>query len=94
MNSDDFEWDADKAALNAAKHGVAFEMASDAFADPFAITWVDVRRDYGEHRILLLGMVEGRLLSVTHTMRGQRFRIISARAAGMAERRKYYDAQA
>lgn len=33
----DFEWDADKAELNAAKHGVGFEEAAEAFTDPWAI---------------------------------------------------------
>jgi uncharacterized DUF497 family protein len=29
----DFEWDADKAAANAAKHGVTFEEAATVFLD-------------------------------------------------------------
>lgn len=33
-----FEWDADKAAANALKHGVRFEEAATAFADPLSIT--------------------------------------------------------
>ena len=28
-----FEWDEDKAAINAARHGVSFEEAGEAFAD-------------------------------------------------------------
>ncbi|MCK6556852.1 BrnT family toxin [Candidatus Binatia bacterium] len=30
----DFEWDADKATANKARHGVSFEEASTVFADP------------------------------------------------------------
>jgi uncharacterized DUF497 family protein len=89
MIDDAFEWDDAKAATNAAKHGVTFEMVRDAFAD----TWADDRRDYGEPRIVMVGRVEERLLSVTHTIRDHRIRIISARAAGTAERRKYHDAR-
>ena len=29
-----FEWDEAKARVNAAKHGVSFELAQDAFLDP------------------------------------------------------------
>ena len=93
MFDDEFEWDDGKAAANEAKHGVTFAMACDVFADMFAISWVDDRRDYGESRELLVGMVEGRLLSVTYTMRGERIRLISARIAGVVERRRYFDAQ-
>ena len=34
------EWDPDKAAVNLAKHGVAFEEASTVFGDPLATTVV------------------------------------------------------
>jgi uncharacterized DUF497 family protein len=33
-----FEWDARKAAVNRAKHGVSFEEAGTVFADPNAST--------------------------------------------------------
>ena len=34
----EFEWDPEKAARNAAKHGVAFTEAATVFGDPLAIT--------------------------------------------------------
>lgn len=64
MSAIDFEWDDAKAAANLAKHGVSFEQAREAFDDPFAIDFVDDREDYGEPRLILLGMVESRLLVV------------------------------
>jgi hypothetical protein len=67
MNADEFEWDDAKATANLAKHGVSFEQARDAFDDPFAIDFVDEREDYGEPRLILLGMVESHLLVVAHT---------------------------
>jgi uncharacterized DUF497 family protein len=91
MNTGDFDWDDAKAASNLAKHGVSFEQAREAFDDPFAIDFVDDREDYGEHRLILLGMVEGRLLVVAHTLRGDKVRIISAREAEPHERRKYHE---
>lgn len=86
-----FEWDDGKAASNFAKHGVMFDAAKDAFSDPFAIEQLDDRYDYGELRYVLLGMVEGRLLTVTYTEQDGVIRIISARAAEPFERREYHE---
>jgi uncharacterized protein len=91
MEDDDFEWDDAKASGNLARHGVSFDAACLAFDDPFAVAREDRRQDYGEDRSLLLGMVEGRLLAVTYTLRGVRVRIISARLAEAQERRRYHE---
>jgi uncharacterized protein len=91
MNADDFEWDDAKAGANLAKHGVSFDQARDAFDDPFAIEFVDDREDYGEQRLILMGMVEDRLLVVAYTMRNDAVRIISAREAEPHERRRYHE---
>jgi uncharacterized protein len=50
-----FEWDPEKANRNLARHGVAFEQGARAFADKFAVEWIDDREDYGEERVNLLG---------------------------------------
>jgi len=93
MDADDFEWDRTKAAANLAKHGVSFEQARDAFDDPFAIDFADDREDYGEQRLILIGMVENRLLVVAHTIRNDNdmVRIISVREAEPHERRRYHE---
>src|SRR5215217_1344526 len=39
----------------------------------------DTRHDYGEERVNVIGTVDGYVLHVTYTMRGQVGRIISAR---------------
>jgi uncharacterized DUF497 family protein len=44
-----FEWDPAKAASNLRKHGVSFDTAMRAFADPFAFTEQD-RIEGGEQR--------------------------------------------
>jgi uncharacterized protein len=90
MNNDAFEWDEAKAAKNYAKHGVTFEAARDVFKDPFAIEQIDDRKDYGEERFIIIGMVSGRLLTVVYTMRGESIRIISARGAEPYEQRQYH----
>ena len=86
----DYEWDDAKAAANLAKHGIDFTLAIKAFDDPQAITMPDTRRDYGEDRRNLFGMVHLDdqtllLLVVCHLARG-RIRIISARPANRRER--------
>jgi len=91
MQDDDFEWDDAKAAQNLASHGVSFEAARLAFDDPFAVAREDRRRNYGEDRYILLGMVQDRLLAIAYAQRGARLRIISARLAEARERRRYHD---
>ena len=89
MNQD-FEWDDIKAAENFRSHGVAFAQAALAFRDLFAVEWIDLREDYGEERIVLLGMSGDQVLSVVYTERAERIRIISARRATRNEQELYY----
>jgi uncharacterized DUF497 family protein len=91
MRDDKFEWDDDKAAANFAKHKVSFSAARQAFADVFAIEREDDTEHYDEPRFNLLGMVDGRVLFVAFTMRGDIIRIISAREAEPYERRLYHE---
>lgn len=86
-----FEWDANKAAANLAKHGISFEAAARVFDDPDRISIADIRRDYGEARTNTTGMVRGVLIvTVTHLDRDGTTRLISARPASRKERRKYH----
>ena len=52
--------------------------------------WIDLREDYGEERIILLGMVGDHVLNVVYTGREERIRIISARWATKNEQDIYY----
>jgi uncharacterized protein len=90
MQDESFEWDDDKAAENWRAHGVAFDKAVKALADPFSVEWLDESEAYGEERCNLLGMCEGVILHVTYTERGERIRIISARRAERYEQDTYY----
>ncbi|MDR2881353.1 MAG: BrnT family toxin [Azoarcus sp.] len=87
-----FEWDEAKAAINFKKHGVRFETAVRAFADPFLLSNQD-RIEHGERRWQSLGLVDGFLLLViAHTVRedtDEVIRIISARRADRKERCLY-----
>jgi uncharacterized protein len=89
MNDGTFQWDDAKAAANYAKHGVTFEAAREVFKDPFALDWLE--DEAGEPRFATLGMIEGRLLFVAYSMRGEVIRIISARLPEPFERRRYHE---
>lgn len=91
MNDDHFEWDEVKARSNLQKHDLSFEVAREVFEDFCAYEWADKREDYGEERFNITGMVSGRLITVTYTIREAKFRIISARKAEPRERRCYHD---
>jgi uncharacterized DUF497 family protein len=83
----DFEWDADKARTNLAKHGVSFDEATTVFDDARAIEAPDL---YDPARFVVIGRSTlSRILFVVHCERDQRVRIISARRATPAQRRKY-----
>lgn len=87
------EWDAEKAAINLRKHGVAFEDAALVFYDYGRIEVHDGRQDYGEDRWLTVGFAASVLLAVAYTVRGEEsIRIISARRATTNEQRKYREA--
>lgn len=92
----DFEWDADKAALNLRKHGVSFEDAARVFPDPNRIETFNGRDAYGEDRWKTVGLVEPVLLAVVYTVRGEDgdvIRLISARKADAHERAQYREIQ-
>ncbi len=86
----EFEWGPEKAAANIAKHGVGFAEGATVFGDPLAITYSDPDHSDDEDRFLTFGYsIQGRLLVVSHTERGGRTRIISARRATRKERDIY-----
>ncbi|MBI4702404.1 MAG: BrnT family toxin [Deltaproteobacteria bacterium] len=86
---EDFEWDADKAAANRRSHGVSFEEALTALADPRAIEAPDLLDP--ERHVTIGYSALSRMLFVVHieVLAGRRTRIISARRASHAQRRKY-----
>ena len=88
----EFEWDDGKAEINLTKHGVSFTEASTVFGDPLAVTFFDPDHSDDEDRFLTIGLsLENRVLILSHTDRGEKIRIISARVATKAERKGYED---
>ena len=86
-----FSWDEQKREENWNLRKVDFAEAIGIFYDAAVIEAIDSREDYGEDRFIIVGMVEGRLLFVAYTMRGETIRIISARGAEPHEQRRYHE---
>ncbi len=85
----DFQWDENKNRGNIAKHGIGFETARLIFNGP-TVDQFDNRNDYGEERIVSIGMIKNILiLVVVHTDRDGITRLISARRAKRSERQYY-----
>lgn len=86
----EFEWDLRKAAANYRKHKVLFQEAATVFGDPLAITFEDPDHSMDEKRYITFGLSQQkRLLVVSHTHRGDRTRIITARPMTRKEKRIY-----
>ena len=81
----EFEWDEAKSSACFENRGFNFAYAVRTFLDPHRIVAQDRRRDYGENRYRLLGMIDGRVYAVVYTMRLSAIRIISARKANRKE---------
>ena len=85
-----YEWDEEKNQINILKHGLSFEDAEIVFTGP-CITFEDRRYDYGEYRYITLGILEGRVVIIAHTERGEKTRIISMRKANKHEQKIYQE---
>ncbi|MBV8938504.1 MAG: BrnT family toxin [Alphaproteobacteria bacterium] len=79
-------YDPAKNAINIAKHGIDlseaewFDWETAAFA-------LDLRKDYGEPRIIAVGNISRRSHVAVFTLRGDSARIISLRKANARDRR-------
>jgi uncharacterized DUF497 family protein len=84
-----YEWDEAKAAANLKKHGVSFVDAASAFDDVnavFAADYIDPARTL----MIAYAKVGDRLLAIIFTeVASDLLRIISARPATKAERKRY-----
>ena len=67
--------------------GLDFEDAAAVFAGP-TLEVEDTRQDYGETRIVCFGYLEGRLVVVGYTPRGNNRHVFSMRKANGREERR------
>ena len=87
-----FEWDEVKAAANFAKHGVRFEDTSE-FEWEVSVDKPDLRKDYGETRVIAMSTIRGRLHVLVYAIRTDGDRLISLRKANKRESSSYEKAK-
>ena len=85
-----FEWDEAKRRSNLRRHGFDFVDVERIFVGN-AVTILDDRFDYGEIRFITLGILNGRVVAITHTETDEVTRIISFRKASKNEEEIYYE---
>ncbi len=86
----DYEWDSEKAATNAEKHGVTFEEASTIFDD---LDYLVNRDMTAPDRFVAVGFSSSaRVLIVVHVVPGA-YANYSARRANLTEEKLYADRQ-
>ncbi len=84
----ELEWDAEKRQRTLRERGLDF-------ADVARVDWEnaifipDRRREYGEDRQTMMGLLDGRLMIVAFTVRGAAIRVISMRKANGRERKVF-----
>lgn len=90
-----FGWDPRKSHENLRARGFDFEFASLVFEGP-TLEREDQRRDYGEKRVIAIGLAQGIALTVVYTDRAEAGvvvrRIVSARLSNRRERQAYFEA--
>jgi len=90
----EFEWDPEKEKKNIQKHGISFHEGATIFEDHFSWTFPDPDHSVGERRYLTFGLSpQGKTLIVSHTDRGKKIRLISARKTTQRERRYYEEGE-
>jgi uncharacterized protein len=77
MKNVSFEWDDQKDEINQEKHGVSFNVAQHAFADPKRIIAEDIGHSKDEQRYYCFGQVSDKIMTVRFTYR-KKIRIIGA----------------
>jgi uncharacterized DUF497 family protein len=87
-NSMRLTFDPAKREKTLAERGLDFDRAREVF-EGVSVTTDDRRVDYGEHRSVTVGYLDGRVVVVVWTRRGQVRRIISMRKANEREIAKF-----
>lgn len=84
----DLTWDDVKRQTTLIDRGIDFADAESVFAGP-VFEFEDIRRDYGERRMVCFGLLAGRLMAVGYVQRGEKRHIFSMRKANEREQDQY-----
>jgi hypothetical protein len=82
-------WDENKRQANLKKHGLDFVDAERIFAGPLVL-FEDKRLDYGEQRMIAIGLLDSLVVLVVHVEADDVIRIISMRKADSDETELYF----
>ncbi|MBN9550768.1 MAG: BrnT family toxin [Alphaproteobacteria bacterium] len=85
-----FEWDAAKARINKAKHGVDFALAP-GFDFANAVVFIDDSEAYGEERLVATGIIGLSVHVMVYVERDETIRVISLRKATKKEIANYVE---
>ena len=82
-------WDETKRQANLSKHGLDFADAKMVFAGPMVL-FEDSRENYGEQRMIGIGLLETLVVLIIHAESDDTIRIISMRKAESDETDLFY----
>ena len=85
----DIEFDADKDEANRFKHELPLAYGRRIFQAADHVILPSIREGDGEERYKAVGLVDEKLYTVVHVLRGEIVRIISVRRSNASERRDY-----
>lgn len=86
----DIEFDTAKDAANIAKHGLPLAFGARIFDDANRLVLTSIRPIDGEDRFKVVGLVDGKLYTAVHVLRGAAVRFISVRRSNDGEERIYH----
>ena len=84
-----YVWDEAKRQANLKKHGMDFAQAPEVFAGPMVLI-EDSRADYGEQRMIGIGLLDCLVVLIVHVESDETIRIISMRRADSDETDLFY----
>lgn len=84
-----FIWNEAKRQANLKKHGLDFADAEKVFAGPLVL-FEDAREDYGEQRMIGIGLLDCLVVLIVHVESDEAIRIISMRKADNDETDLFY----
>ncbi len=84
----EIEFDPRKRDMTLTERGLDFARASEVFAGP-VFQYPDLRANYGEDRMITVGMLDERMVIVVWVQRGHARRIISMRKANEREQARH-----
>ena len=85
-----FTWDESKRNMNIKKHKLDFTDAQNVFSGP-TFTFEDKRFNYGEQRLVTIGLLDVNVVVIAHTETEKEVRIISMRKANKYEQKIFLE---